>query len=384
MSNALSEQIAEKIEAAGGWIPFGEFMREALYAPGQGYYESAEVFGGEGDFVTGADIGPWLALGFADLIEWSWRQLGSPAEWVLVEQGGGEGKLLCKVLTLLGAREMPMPVRVHAVEQSVHMRERQRTAYEQLGVAVQQHAQLGELEAADDVVYFCNELPDAFPVRCFTWRGGRMFERGVGLAADGGFSWCEGAVLEGNDAPTIDAQVMQEWPEGYVSEWNPQLAAWQQQVAGIMRRGLVCCVDYGFAQSEYYRPQRTLGTLLGHLNHQPVTEVLNDPGSRDITAHIDFTALQRIGRTVGLEMGCWMTQGAWLAQSPGVQAVIRELAAQDTPEAIALMTQAKRMLMPQGMGELFKLAVQSRGVAASCPDFLPAFNRIDALERKHA
>ncbi|MES0371245.1 MAG: class I SAM-dependent methyltransferase, partial [Mariprofundaceae bacterium] len=60
--------IAQNIKDAGGWIPFDQFMRMALYESGTGYYESAAVFGKDGDFVTGAGLGSWLALGYADLI----------------------------------------------------------------------------------------------------------------------------------------------------------------------------------------------------------------------------------------------------------------------------------------------------------------------------
>lgn len=351
-------------------------MREALYAPGLGYYESAEVFGAEGDFFTGVEVGPWLALGFADLIEWGWRQLGSPKDWTLIEQGGGVGRLLCDVLRLLGERGMVMPERILAVEKSVQMQERQRSAYASLGHQVQIVNTPDELPDSENALFFCNELPDAFPVRCFAKRGAQLYERGVGCDAAGGFVWRESDATVSLD---IDTRFVAEWPEGYISEWNPHLSAWQAEISSRMRRGFVFCVDYGYAQSEYYRPQRIEGTLLAHYRHEAVHDVLADPGSRDITAHIDFTALARAGRETDLATRCWMAQGAWLAQSPSVQSHIQQIAIQRNEQSAALLAGAKRMLLPQGMGELFKLAVQSKGVAPSAPDFLASFNRVDAL-----
>ncbi|MDQ6972768.1 MAG: SAM-dependent methyltransferase [Mariprofundaceae bacterium] len=384
MAKALSEQMVRMIEDAGGWVSFEEFMDGALYTPNLGYYESAGIFGEEGDFVTGVDVGPWLALGFADLIEWAWQQLGSPEHWSLIEQGGGEGRLLCAVMDSLQTREMTIPDTIIAIERSGHLGRRQQQAYSEAGLDVQLVSGLYEVDEQENALFFCNELPDAFPVRCFLQREGGLRERGVALGEDQSFRWQEGDALRDGDAPTIASGIMQAWPDGYISEWNPHLASWQAEIARIMRRGFLFCVDYGYAQSEYYRPQRIEGTLLGHLKHRVVEDVLTDPGSRDITAHIDFTALANAGRAVGLDMQCWMAQGAWLGQSPSVQQMVQQAAMQRTQEGAALMAAARRMLLPQGMGELFKLAIQSRGVESNAsgaltPAYLNAFNRADAL-----
>ncbi|MDX8391226.1 MAG: SAM-dependent methyltransferase [Mariprofundaceae bacterium] len=381
MSEALNEQIRQNMGREGGWLTFASFMQQALYTPDLGYYESAKVFGKDGDFVTGVDVGPWLALGMADLVVWGWRQLGSPETWTVIEQGGGEGRLLCDVLKILRDNSIPLPTRVIAVEKSAPMRARQALAYADSGMDVVQVASLADVSAEENALFFCNELPDAFPVRCFSRRGGVMRERGVGLNAAGDFAWQEREFddVAEVDMPSIDADFMHAWPDGYISEWNPQLGAWQADVGRAMQRGFVFCVDYGYAQSEYYRPQRIEGTLLAHLQHQVTPDVLSDPGSRDITAHVDFTALGRAGMTAGLTMNCWMAQGAWLAQSPSVQAHIQQIVAQGSDKNTALLAEAKRMLMPQGMGDLFKISIQGKDMDAKKPDYLTAFDRHLAL-----
>ena len=78
-------------------------------------------------------------------------------------------------------------------------------------------------------------------------------------------------------------------------------------------------------------------------------------------------------------MSCWISQGAWLAQSPSVQQFIQQAVMQPSEKSTAVMAQAKRMLLPQGMGDLFKLSVQSKGVASVSPDYLVSFNRVAAL-----
>jgi SAM-dependent MidA family methyltransferase len=372
--------LRQRIEASGGWIPFDQFMQAALYEPGLGYYESAEVFGAEGDFVTAADLGPWLAKGFADLIVWGWQAMGKPSTWTLMEQGGGSGALLCAVVEALQALGLPLPARIVAVEASARMRARQAEAYAGAGLAVEQVPALTALGPLDACMMFCNELPDAFPVRCLVRKGDGLHERGVAWHAAAPV-WAD-ADAPMHEVPSIDPALWQAWPEGYVTEWNPGLEAWQRELATTIRHGLVFCVDYGFAQQEYYRPNRVGGTLLAHHRHRAEADVLADPGSRDITAHVDFTALTKAGRMHGLHGTAFMSQGAWLAQSPSVQSHIAALAGATDARSLAQMAQVKRLLLPSGMGELFKLLIQRTdgfGQTATLPPFLSRFDRLRDL-----
>lgn len=376
-SISLETVLRERIRCAGGFLGFADFMQAALYEPGLGYYESAAVFGTEGDYVTGVELGPWLAYGFADLVIWGWRQLGEPTSWTLLEQGGGTGALLLAVLDALQTSSIVLPDRIVAVEASAHMRQRQQKAYARHGITVTHHASLDEVEPMDPCLMFCNELPDAFPVRCFVYRQGELIERGVGMSGDA-FCWQEaGGPLQ--DGPDIAPDLVSAWPDGYCSEWNPLLAAWQRQLGRIIRRGYVFCVDYGYTQQEYYRPQRVGGTLLAHHHHQVEENVLRDPGHCDITAHVDFTTLARLGLQSGLRPICFMSQGGWLAQTPMVQAKLQQLASSATAEAMRELAHAKRMLMPFGMGETFKLLIQHSSAGNELPPYLGQFNRLHDL-----
>jgi len=184
----LNTIIRDRIRKRGGWIRFDEFMQTALYEPELGYYESSQAFGEQGDFVTGVSMGPWLALALKDLIYWGWKSMGKPDHWHLIEQGGGEGKLLLDVIAFLEGCAMPQPEQIIAVEGSRMMRQRQKKRYEQAGVMVAQHSSLTDVGAGENYLMFCNELLDAMPVRCFEYSGDEMYERGVVNNAQG-FGW---------------------------------------------------------------------------------------------------------------------------------------------------------------------------------------------------
>lgn len=375
----LQQLIRQRIEEAGGTLSFDRFMQAALYEPGLGYYESKTVFGEKGDFVTAPELGPWLSLGFADLIFWGWQQLKQPSGWYLLEQGSGSGKLLASILDLLAQFSMPMPTAVISVERSGQLRKRQANLFAERGLDVTVVARLDEVPSRENVIALSNELPDAFPVRSFQWNEGQLFERGVGISEDG-FVWkrFETALENG---PEIDAELKANWLEGYISEWNPGLDDWQQQLSRVVDRGLLFTVDYGYSQQEYYRIGRREGTLLAHIGQQTSEDVLSEPGSRDITAHVDFTALSDAGCRVGLEPLLWMSQGGWLAQSPAVQAFVQSLAMQNDATSMHLLAHAKRVLMPFGMGEVFKLLVQGKGIRCERPDYLRQFDHLEQLQR---
>ena len=373
----LEKIIRKSIEEAGGFLPFDRFMQAALYEPGLGYYESKTVFGEKGDFVTAPELGPWLSLGFADLLFWAWKELGKPVEWTLLEQGSGSGKLLASTLDLISQFSMQPPTAVISVERSEQLRERQAELFAERGFEVNVVSSLDELSPRKNIIVFSNELPDAFPVRCFRWRDGQFFERGVALSGHE-FEWKEGeAVVESR--PEIAPELVEGWPDGYVSEWNPGLEPWQQQLSNIVERGFVFTVDYGYSQQEYYREGRVEGSLMAHIGQKTSEDVLSDPGSRDITAHVDFTALVQAGHRSGISPLLWMSQGGWLAQSPSVQSFVQSLAMQNDAISMHLMAHAKRVLMPFGMGEVFKLLIQSKNLHGVRPDYLKQFDHLNHL-----
>lgn len=374
---SLSAVMRQRIREAGGYLPFDQFMAAALYAPGMGYYDTKTVFGEKGDFVTASELGPWSSLAMADLVFHGWQQMGEPASWTLIEQGSGSGQQLVALLDILAQFSMQQPDSVLSVEHCESLRSRQRQLFSERQLDIQLVACLQDVESAEHVIYYSNELPDAFPVSCFHYQQGQFYERGVGLDGDD-FVW-----LDQSDpmpqAPAIAPEIIATWPENYISEVNPNLSGWQQQLSRIVQHGLIFTVDYGYSQQEYYRQARVEGSLLAHIGQTASEDVLSDPGSRDITAHVDFTALVQAGNAAGLTPLLWMSQGGWLAQSPSVQSLIQSLAAQNDQVSMHLLAHAKRMLMPFGMGEVFKLLVQSKGLEAKKPDYLTQFDHLDTL-----
>lgn len=373
---ALTEHTLGLLQQQGGAISFQQWMHAALYTPKLGYYESERIFGKQGDFTTATAMGNWLALGFAQSIQQGWLALGKPKNWTLIEQGGGSGELLVAVLKALEHYDI-QPSQSFAVEISAQLRDRQAETCHDAGVDVQSVASLTDIPHSQNAIMLSNELPDAFPVRCFQYQAGHAIERGVDWDGEK-FIWSDLSPTKLDIASTIQSS----WAEGYISEFNPHLQSWQQDIAQLFEHGIVLTVDYGYTQQEYYRATRIQGTLMGHYQHQVVDDVLQlSPGVCDITAHVDFTALKQAGEQAGLESIAYITQGAWLAQCEQVQQHIQSLAANPSVENMAQITHAKRLMLPTGMGESFKLLIQSKGVDKESSQSLvsPSFDRLHTL-----
>jgi SAM-dependent MidA family methyltransferase len=87
-------------------------------------------------------------------------------------------------------------------------------------------------------------------------------------------------------------------------------------------------------------------------------------GEQDITAHVDFTALQKAGLEAGLETLFFKEQYRFL-MALGFVEKLMELQAQieDPNQALALRMTLKNLIMPdEGMGSTFKVLIQGKGV----------------------
>lgn len=314
----LERVIREEIEASPKKrLTFDRFMDLALYHPDHGYYTSGKVkIGAKGDFFTssslGADFGELLAEQFIEMAE-----ILDARSFTLVEAGAGSGVLARDILDYLRRRypDFYENLRYIIVERSPGLIDRQReTLHEYLDksdkVCWRTWEELGSIEGC----IFSNELIDAFPVHQVIVQSGELreiyvsfgetFEEVVGeLSTDEIRSYFE---LVGVRIPS-DA-----YPEGYRTEVNLGVLRWLETVSAKIDRGYLVSIDYGYSAEKYYHPQRYRGTLQCYFQHKRHENPYLYIGQQDMTAHIDFTALERQGEKVGLSRLGFTRQGMFL------------------------------------------------------------------------
>ena len=151
-------------------------------------------------------------------------------------------------------------------------------------------------------IFLSNELVDAWPVRQVEAHNGSWQERYVDVNAQGALDW---TLLPPDDELEVAIATLPLAPvEGYRTEIGLAAREWMREVGQFLRRGYTLTIDYGFSAAELYAPHRRAGTLTAYSKHAQAEDVLAAAGEQDITAHVDFTALARVGQKAG-----WTTLG---------------------------------------------------------------------------
>jgi SAM-dependent MidA family methyltransferase len=344
-SRALQDRIGVRIDHAGGWLSFAEYMQMALYDPGLGYYDAAgSKFGAEGDFVTAPEISPFFARAAAAQVAQAFSQGLAPQ---VLEFGAGTGALARDLIAELQQRGHA-DTRYFILEVSADLRARQHHRLAGLPVTW-----LDRLPGDFDGVVIANEVLDVLPVQLFVRAPDGVLERGV-ERADGGLRFAgrpAGPALA-QEVAAIESLVGP-LPAGYGSELCPLAAAWIGALAARLRRGLVLLFDYGFPRREYYHPQRAMGTLMCHYRQHAHADPLWLPGLNDITAHVDFSACAQAAREAGLDVLGYTSQARFLMNC----GILDLLARSAQPADIGA---AQRLLSEAEMGELVKVMALGR------------------------
>jgi len=360
-NSQLATLLHEQAQDAAG-ISFADFMAQALYHPQYGYYMAPrDRIGKSGDFYTSSSVN---AL-FGRLVA---RQLAQMAALLtaetfqIVEQGAGEGHLALDILDALAEESPELYTRLSYTLVEVSQDNRQRQAKN-----LDTHS--SKVVWSDDNdwsitsgCFLSNELVDAFPVHVVEKHSGVIQEVFV-TSRDAAFVEEVRALTDLRLAEYFD------WlgcspVEGNRAEVNLAASEWMRQVGQRIVRGFVLTIDYGYPAKELYAPHRRAGTLMCYHRHQADDNPYDRVGEKDITAHIDFTALQKAGNEVGLVTLSFSEQYRFLMGLGFFEELVRlEAEAVDEKEARALRLTLKNLIMPEaGMGETFKVLVQGKNV----------------------
>lgn len=352
----LARRIADLI-LANGPITIADYMALALGDPNDGYYITRDPLGRGGDFVTAPEISQMFGeIAGIWLVE-AWRALGHPLPVRLVELGPGRGTLMADILRVVARLAPPLAsgLSLHLVETSPALRARQAATLAPSRIAPHWHAAFAEVPEGP-ILLVANEFFDALPIRQFVRTDGAWRERVVGLGEDGRLAFGLGPGTLVGDAP---AQLVRNAPEGAVIEVSPASTAIMTAIAERIATvgGAALAIDYGHAETAF---GDTFQAVQAHAFADPLAE----PGSADLTAHVDFGALARAARAAGAGVLGPITQGDFLLTMGLLERAGRLGAPLDEPGREAIRAAVERLAGPQQMGTLFKaMAVVPVGVA---------------------
>lgn len=315
--SALSAIIKREI-ARRGPITFARFMRLALYHPEFGFYRRPrDPFGVHGDFYTASQLQPVFGEAITRFVRTLLGALSPPLDGVL-ELGAGRMDLSA-ALAEFGYRAFDW-----------------RTA---------------PLPESFRGVVLANEFFDALPVHLLAFSNHRWRELRVASAPDG-FQF---VLAEPSPLLVRAAQRSGQFRTVEIRELRPQGRTWMKRIFRLLKEGHLVVIDYGYTHSELRR--FPYGSLLSFQRHISSDDVLQNPGDRDITAHVDFSELVRVARREGLRIIQEFTLRQWLLSlwdEPSFEIVWSHWSQRERLQWKALLVE---------MGETFRVLVFSRAPA---------------------
>lgn len=383
LGNLIVRRIAESFQQR---LTFAEYMDLALYHPEHGYYATnATVIGASGDFFTsphlGADFGELLAEQFVQM----WEIMQRPTPFTLVEMGAGQGLLAGDILRYM-QRQHPEFLRsleyiiVERAAALIAEQQRQLKALENSGIQIHWYSLEEIAPHSITGCFFSNELVDAFPVHQIALMSGQLQELYVTTGEKDKDEEEPVQFDEVSGAPStprlaayfelvgIDLAA-QSYPDRYRSEVNLAALDWMRTVADRLQRGYVLTIDYGYTSARYYSPTRSQGTLQCYYQHTHHSNPYIHIGQQDITAHVDFTALERQGETSGLST-IGVTQQSLFLMALGLGDRIVALSQATAGEALTMQAILQQrhalhlLIDPLGLGG-FGVLVQAKGLTSS-------------------
>ena len=362
LTTAMLERVHKAILAAQGWLPFDQFMAMALYEPGLGYYANQQPKFGTmhqsgSDFVTAPELSPLFGAALAQQVAEALKATGTDEVW---EFGAGSGALAHQLLSELKRLGCPIK-RYNIMDLSSTLKARQQAKLAEFGDQVQWLSQWPDTLQG---VVVGNEVLDAMPVKLLNRIQGVWHERGV-VVADvathpDGLAW--------EDRPTeLKPPLEPLGDHDYLTEIQPQgeafVASLAERLLASEKGGAAFFMDYGFPESEFFHPERHMGTVMCHQAHKADANPLAAVGLKDITAHVNFTGIALAGQEAGLQVLGYTSQARFLLNL----GLAERMSEAPLPER----AQAMKLISEHEMGELFKVVGfathdhwQAQGLAA--------------------
>lgn len=360
----LTELIKQRIKQAGGWLSFDYYMQLALYAPGLGYYSAGQQkFGEQGDFITSPELGSLFARTLARPVA---SLIKKTPDTKILEFGAGSGKLAADLLLELKVLKQ-LPESYLIIELSAELQQRQKeTIKSKVPDLIDRVQWLSALpDKPVNAIVLANEVLDAMPVKRFLYKNNRLQQLGVEVSEQVlllSYRDADEALL--SQVKKLEITQQQE----YTSEINPQIEPWIKSVSACIQKGAIYLIDYGYVRSEYYSPERHMGTFIGYYRHRSMDAPLWYPGLQDLTAFVDFTAVAEAAIENGLDVDGFTSQGNFLINC-GLADIVEKENTETEIEYLQLVQQMKTLSLPGEMGERFKVLGLSKGLDENVPGF---------------
>jgi len=357
MKSPIELYLLEKINKDGN-LPFSDFMEIALFHPKYGYYMSGpEILGKQGDFITS----PVTSSLFGESISNEFSNLDDD-ESSIIELGGGDGSLAISLLESLKAKKN-LPKEYIIIETSQNLINLQKKNIKQRIPDL-----LNIVRWANDTnnlkingLIIANEFFDVLPSDRFKFQNNEVNRLYITNKNNNfSYEWKEGSSAFNSELESSKNNQNIVFPDGYVSELNLNYRSWITDLDKCLTSGVILLIDYGYNSREYFLEERNSGTLVCINNHNANFAPLNDIGKQDISTFVNFSHLQNIFSNINLEACGYLAQSSFLLNL-GILDIFEKKNYAPNEKLIEL-NRLKNILLPNTMGEIFKVLVVSKNL----------------------
>ena len=360
-SSPLEDRLIALIKLKGP-ISIADYMSDALCHPHDGYYNSQLAIGADGDFTTAPEISQVFGELVGAWVVETWRALGSPSAFNLIELGPGRGVLMADILRVAQLRAgFTKAATLWLVETSGLLRHEQQKRLRSTKIDPMWADEFADIAPAPSIIV-ANEFFDCLPIRQFERTALGWRERLVGVAAEG--NRLEFVLDETPPRPSVPLPSLEESKVGDIFEISEAVEGFTADLCKFLVEfgGRALIIDYGHLS---HGVGETLQSVRNHAYWPP----LSTPGLADITAHVNFESLSRSAIEAGAAVYGPTSQGLFLERlglSARVNALCASKSAEQTQE---IQSGAHRIAAPDQMGEIFKASLHLGAVPAAAARF---------------
>lgn len=349
----ITDQIGKK-----GKITFADFMDLALYDSKYGYYTTKkDILGKRGDYYTSSDVHPVFGELIARQLEQMWVILGKD-NFTVVEVGAGKGWLCNDILSFIKNMfpEFFEKIEYKIVEINKNIVGEQSVILKGLEDKISWESLLPEGFTFEpiDGCFLSNEFVDSLPVHQVIFQNDCLKEIFV-TTKDGEFF----EVIDELSDPVLQdyfKDININLREGQKAEVNLRALDWIRNVSDYFKRGFIITIDYGYLAEDLYSEDRSRGTLMCYHKHTTTENPFVRVGNQDITSHVNFSSLMKVGKESGLETTGFTRQSHFLI-ALGILNRMKE-----PHEDIERILTMKNLIMPGGIGDIFKVLIQHKEI----------------------
>ena len=327
-------------------------MEIILFDKDYGLYEKDQVLGKEGHFITS----PLVSKHFSHCIAKNFIRVFNVEKInYILELGAGNAELARDLILYLKKKKC-LPKRYYFLEKSSNLTKIQKKVIDalELGGSVD-FIWINKYEDLPcEAFIITNELFDCIPTEIIKHKN-NLFHKAY-INDKFKISWQEYDLCSEIQAKYLS--LPSELIDNYLFEFSPAQYDIINNISRYIDKAYFLIFDYGYSANELYIDDRMGGTISCIKDHLTDFNPLEDVGEKDVSSFVNFSYLKNILNYNKWSAYAFMSQANYLLSYD----ILNDIDIENMDE----LTSIKKLIMPNQMGEIFKVLIAGKNIKNNC------------------